>query len=79
MGKKKERIRYVDDGRSLADMSGVGTRRLPKREAKPGSSAKDKWHTYWDAVKMMFLPMLAFIGLLVVLYAIMYFLLTVMS
>ena len=69
MGKDKNKTVYVDDGRTLADMSGVsGGIRLGKSNVR----AKDAWHTYWSAVKMMFLPMLAVIGALVVLYGIMY-------
>ena len=53
---KKEKVVYVDDGSSVADMSGLsGGKRLRNTG---GSSARDKWNTYWDAVKMMFTPML---------------------
>ena len=33
MSKKKEKITYIDDGRTLADMSGVGGTRL--RDSNP--------------------------------------------
>ena len=70
MSKKKEKIRYVDDGRTLADMSGVG-RRLPKREAgRPRPDPKEVWKTYWAAVKMMFVPMLVVIVGLCIVYMI---------
>lgn len=73
MGKNKKKTVYVDDGRTLADMSGVsGGMRLGKSNVR----AKDAWNTYWNAVKMMFLPMLAVIGALVVIYGIMYLLFT---
>ena len=72
MGKKKEKITYVDDGRTLADMSGVSGVRLTKDPIKPANRFKEVWQTYWNAVKMMFLPMLAVIGALVVLYGVMY-------
>ena len=72
MGKKKEKITYVDDGRTLADMSGVSGVRLAKDPIKPANRFKEVWQTYWNAVKMMFLPMLAVIGALVVLYGVMY-------
>lgn len=60
MGKKKEKITYIDDGRTIADMSGVkGGIRLPKREEyRPRASLKEQWQTYKNAVKMMFTPML---------------------
>ena len=66
---KKEKITYIDDGRTIADMSD-----LPDRFAwaKKGttSSPKDIWNTYWNAVRMMFLPMLVVIGFIVVIYLI---------
>ena len=74
MGKKKDKITYVDDGRTLADMSNVrrGIWESSRSGSRPYSTAKDKWNTYWSAVKMMFLPMLAFIGVLVVIYIILF-------
>ena len=68
---KKEKITYIDDGRSLADMSGVqgSIFRFSKRNTV--SSYRAQWHTYWSAVKMMFLPMLVVIGFLIVAYLIM--------
>ncbi len=71
MGKKKEKIKYIDDGRTLADMSGLPAPRL-SRGSGPSPRFKDVWHTYWSAVRMMFLPMLAVVGGLVVLYFILY-------
>ncbi len=77
MGKKKEKVQYVDDGRSLADMSNVGPRRLPKRKkGVPSSNAKDIWNTYWDAVKMMITPMLVVVVALIIVYMVLWFLLT---
>lgn len=77
MGKKKKREKpvYVDDGRTLADMSAIPGSRLGggNRLSTPGR-ARDIWQTYWQAVKMMFLPMLAVIGALVIIYLILYFL-----
>ena len=74
--KKKEKITYIDDGRTLADMSGVPGSRLNKDAWKSNSTAKEKWETYWNAVKRMFLPMLATIGALVVIYFILYLIFT---
>ena len=69
--KKKEKITYVDDGRTLADMSGVsGGRYAPRPRYTPGPSFREAWKTYWNAVRMMFLPMLAVIGGLGILYLI---------
>lgn len=71
--KKKEKVVYVDDGRTIADMSGVDAPRLSRSKYAPGSTAKDKWNTYWNAVKMMFGPMMVTITALGVIYLIMWF------
>ena len=66
--KKKQKIIYVDDGRTIADMSGVGNKRKPLSNSDAPhvsgmrGTLKDQWQTYKAAVKMMFLPMLATIG-----------------
>ena len=68
--KKKEKITYIDDGRSLADMSGVsGGMHFSKQHTV--SSFKAQWDTYWGAVKMMFFPMLVVVGFLLMVYLIM--------
>lgn len=63
MGGKKEKITYIDDGRTLADMSDIkgSTDWLHKGTT---SSFKDIWNTYWSAVRMMVRPMLVVIGFL---------------
>jgi len=73
--KKKEKITYIDDGRTIADMSGVsGAMRLPERKlGHPRSSAKEIWKTYIGAVKMMFVPMLVVISAIIVIYMILSF------
>ena len=79
MAKKKEKVQYIDDGRTLADMSNVGGRRLTKRNpARPRPEAKEVWKTYWAAVKMMFGPMLVVIVGLIIVYMITYFIFSVM-
>ena len=76
MGKnkgKKEKVRYYDDGRTIADMSGVKDRRLPGGDPlRPRATAKQKWDTYWNAVKMMFGPMLVVVAGIGLIYVIMY-------
>ena len=67
--KKKEKITYIDDGRTLADMSGISGPRMGRRLG-PGPRFKDVWKTYWNAVRLMLLPMLATIGALCVLFGI---------
>lgn len=79
MAKKKEKITYIDDGRTLADMSNVGGRRLSSRNpARPRPEPKEVWKTYWAAVKMMFGPMLVVVVGLCIVYMIAYFIFSVM-
>ena len=60
---KKPKVKYIDDGSTIADMSNVGYG-SHGRGARCSSSAKEKWQTYWEAVKMMFVPMLIVIGII---------------
>ena len=73
--KKKEKITYIDDGRTIADMSGVpGGRRLSDRKyGQTRSSAKEIWKTYLGAVRMMFVPMLVVICGIAIIYMILSF------
>ena len=70
MGKKekKEKIIFIDDGSTVADMSNVPGTRLSRDPMKPRSSFKEQWQTYKAAVKMMFGPMLMVIGGLIIAY-----------
>ena len=55
--KKKEKIIYIDDGRTVADMSSVtGGSKFSK--SSTSSSFRDIWRTYWMATKMMLVPTL---------------------
>ncbi len=75
MADKKKKVRYVDDGRTVADMSNVGGARLPKRpKGTPSSSWKARKETYFDAVKLMLGPMLAVIVALGVIYMLLWLL-----
>ena len=70
--KKKEKVIYVDDGRTIADMSNVSSGAFHKRvPGRPRASFKEQWDTYWGAVKMMFLPTIVIAGALVLMFAIM--------
>ena len=72
--KKKEKITYVDDGRTLADMSGISSGpRLSSNPYRPRPKVKEVWKTYWGAVKMMFTPMLVVICAIVIIYMILTF------
>ena len=72
--KKKEKIRYIDDGRTIADMSGISG--VDRRYVGPKGSLKEQARTYWNTVKMMFIPMMVTIGIICVVYLIMLLLLT---
>ncbi len=73
---KKEKVVYVDDGRSLADMSGVSSPGLSGKPSQYRASFKEQWQTYISAVKMMFKPMLFVIAALCIAYGVMYLLLS---
>lgn len=77
--KKKEKITYIDDGRSFADLSNVQGLGGGMKFSKTGttSSPKDIWDTYWAAVRFMFKPMLVVIGFLCVLFLLAYIVFTI--
>ena len=70
--KKKEKVTYIDDGRTIADMSGVGFGGYASRDGRRRSSFREKWRTYWEAVKMMFIPMLMVLGIISVTFLLLY-------
>ena len=67
--KKKEKITYIDDGRSLADMSSVqGGMDWTKRGTM--SPPKEIIGTFLNAMKMMVLPTLVAVGFIAGMYII---------
>lgn len=72
MGKKKEKITYIDDGRTVADMSGVTGGLFRKAPGSYRAGFKEQWNTYWSAVKLMFRPMLLVIIALGIIYMLLY-------
>lgn len=88
--KKREKTVWIDDGRTIADMSNLPQRGIgkslsdaaPKREMSETErqfyKSQPKWReylaTYFAAVKMMFLPMLAVIGVICLAFLILYIL-----
>lgn len=66
--KKKSRPRYIDDGRTIADMTPVdgarGKRPASSGSGRPRASFKDQFRTYIESVKMMFVPMLVTMGII---------------
>lgn len=75
--KKKEKIVYVDDGRTLADMSHVSGPQLSRKLGQTSSSMKDQWQTYKAAVKIMIKPMLVVIAAIIIVYLVFYLLLLI--
>lgn len=85
--KKIEKITYVDDGSSIADMSAFGGRKKSSEKQNPRkadaprllpgrhSTLKEQAQTYFAAVRMMFLPMLVVIGILTLAFLLLWFLL----
>ena len=73
MAKKKEKIKYIDDGRTIADMSNLRTgRRLGSNPYRPPLKVKEVMKTYFSSVKMMFMPMLAVIVGICIIYMILW-------
>ena len=69
---KKEKITYIDDGRTIADMSGVSGGFFSKKRQKyqPSAPLKAQLATFFGAMKMMLLPTLVFAAALGVIYLI---------
>jgi hypothetical protein len=69
--KKKEKITYIDDGSTVADMSGVRGNTPLRRPTRPSYGRQKPepttrmgsvWQTYTNAVRAMIGPMLIFLG-----------------
>ena len=76
--KQKEKVVYYDDGRTIADMSYVGGRKLEtddKNFVRPRSTLKDMFKTYIAAVKSMLIPMFITLGALTVVFFLAFWLL----
>ena len=66
---KKPKITYIDDGRTIADMSNLPSRVSWTKQGTT-SSFKEIWRTYWQATKMMLKPTLIAVLFLVVIFLI---------
>ena len=73
--KKKEKVRYIDDGRTIADMSGVSGLRYSGPRSR--STLREQKNTFFAAQRRMFVPMLVVIGLLTAIFLIAYLLLSI--
>ena len=71
--KKKEKVTYVDDGRTLYDMSALGG----SRGMNVGKGTwKERTRTYFTAVKQMIIPMFVTIGIICLVFGILWVILT---
>ena len=70
--KKKEKIVYVDDGSRIADMSML--RPQEQERTDPTQKPRPRWRqildTYFESVRLMLLPMLAFLGIVTIAFVI---------
>ena len=76
MGKKKkkqkppkEKIVYIDDNSTVADMRPIGKEGRPI-DLPQKSSFRESMRTYFSAVKMMLIPCLVVLGAFVLVYII---------
>ena len=72
---EKEKVRYIDDGRTIADMSALSG--VDKRYTGPKGTFKDQMRTYWNTVKLMFVPMMVTIGIITLAFLIMWLIMTI--
>ena len=70
--KKKEKIIYYDDGRTVADMSNVQAGPRLKSSWRPKSERKQIAKTFFGAMKKMFVPMLVVMTAICIIYMILY-------
>lgn len=79
---KKEKIVYVDDGSTVVDMSALGTDRKAPRNTMYSSVKKSKarWReildTYLESMRMMLIPMLIVMGLITVVFGVLWLIFT---
>lgn len=80
--KKKDRVIYIDDGSTIADMSGtsrpnpiLGGRNPNANGNRRRGTAREQWSTYKNVVRQMFMPMLVVMGILTVAFGVMYLIL----
>ena len=72
---EKEQITYIDDGRTIVDMSEFTRNTWYKKGTS--SSFRDIWRTYWSATRMMLKPTLiavAFIAAAFLIISILFYL-----
>lgn len=77
---KKEKIVYIDDGSTVADMTPRdenGKKQARKRDQFSAYRAplREQFRTFTDAQRMMLLPMCVMLGIIALAFLILYFLL----
>ena len=75
--KKKEKVTYIDDGRTIYDMSSVSGDNRGMHIGK--GTLKEQAQTYFSAVRRMFIPMLVTMGAICVIFGILWLILTFAS
>ncbi len=78
--KKKEKIIYVDDGSTIADMSGVDGKKASKNQPKKEKTSyrggfRDQFKTFTDAQKAMLMPMLVTLLIIAIAFLLVYLIL----
>ena len=67
---KKKKVIYIDDGRSIADMSALGGgSKLPPLQR---ASLKEQAKTYLNACKMMLVPMFIVMAAICIIFGILW-------
>ncbi len=65
---KKQKVRYIDDGRTIADMSSLGGGKKASQSPTLGTGGKSRFsdcaNTYFTAMRMMVKPMLIALGVI---------------
>ncbi len=77
---KKTKVTYIDDGRTIADMSSLGGGKRQSSGQSLGSSGKNRFsdcaNTYFSAMRMMIKPMFITLGILALTFFLIWLLLT---
>ncbi len=69
---KKKKVKYIDDGRTIADMSSLGGgSSLPPLQR---SSLKEQAKTYLNTCKMMLIPMFVVMAAICVIFGVLWLL-----
>lgn len=79
--KKKEKVKYIDDGRTLYDMSGTSKPGVflggknDSKNRKTRSTRREEYNTFVSTMRQMVLPMFIVMGIITLAFGLMYLLL----